>query len=498
MPFPSLPAIVPSFPSLSIPTLPTLTLSESEKNLISRLQAEALRCRPQMELDEAYYLGEQVIDNLRIAVPKELEFLRTIVGWGALAVDPYVERHAVDCFRLADGTDADPYLSSLWAANGLDAELPLAITDALSMGRGWWVVGSPLESGGAPQITVESPLNLAAIWNMRGTEPEALFHEYWADGRRRAALLIPNQTVSLATNDKGEWEVVNRDEHDFGFVPAVRMPNQPRSNNRNGRSAITSALRSTIDGACRTLLGLEVAREIYSVPQRIILGAAESDFQKSDGTPKSAWETYITSVLGLERDEEGNMPDVKQLAAYDPATFTKLIENAASRAASIVLAPPQEIGLYTQGNPVSAEAQNTSESRRNRRARSQQAAFGVPLAKVMQFAAMFDNGGVLPEQFRAIEVDWVEVEEIDFVGTSDAISKLVSAGSIPATSDVTLKRAGFNAVQRARLARDRNLEQGRQTGRMIADALLARGQQAQQEPTQQQGLMDSGNGPAGL
>lgn len=476
-------ALLPSFPSLSIPTLPSLTLTDAEQRLVARLQADALFRRGEMELSEAYYLGEQVIANLRIAVPAELEFLRTIVGWAALAVDPYVERHAVDCFRLADGTDADPYLSSLWSGNGLDAELPLAITDALSMGRGWWVVGSPLESGGVPQITVESPLNLAAIWNMRGTEPEAVFHEYWSDGRRHAALLVPNQTINLATNDKDQWEVVNRDEHDFGFVPVVRMANGARTNDRAGRSAITPALRSTIDGACRTLLGLEVAREIYSVPQRIILGAAESDFQKSDGTPKSAWETYITSTLGLERDENGDLPDIKQLAVYDPATFTKLLENAASRAASIVLAPPQEIGLYTQGNPVSAEAQNTSESRRNRRGYSQQAMFGVPLAKVMQYGVMFDNRGVLPDKFRSIEVDWRSLELLDFATTADGITKLVSQDVLPKHSDVTLKRAGFNAVERRRLEQDRRREAGRQTARQLAESVTTVETAAQ--PTQE-------------
>lgn len=477
--------LLPSFPRLSIPTLPDLTLTEAEKRLVARLQADSLMRRGDMQLSEAYYLGEQVIENLRIAVPVELEFLRTIVGWAALAVDPYVERHAVDCFRLADGTDADPYLSAMWSGNGLDAELPLAITDALAMGRGWWVIGSPQESGGVPQITVESPLNLAALWNMRGTEPEAVFHEYWSDGRRHAALLVPNQTINLATNDQDQWEVVGRDKHDFGFVPVVRMPNSARTNDRAGRSAITAALRSTIDGACRTLLGLEVAREIYSVPQMLLLGVAESAFQKTDGTPKSAWETYITQVLALERDEEGNLPDVKQKTVYDPSTFTKLIENAASRAASIVLAPPQEIGLYTQGNPVSAEAQNTSESRRNRRARSQQAMFGVPLAKVMQYGAMFDNRGVLPDKFRAVEVDWAGLELLDFSTTADGITKLVSAGSIPATSDVTLKRAGFNAVERARLDRDRKREDGRQAARAIAESLTPR---QEQQPNADPGL----------
>lgn len=479
---------IPSFPTLTIPTLPSLGLSEDERTLISRLQSDAQDRRAEVELAEAYYLGEQVIKNLRIAVPKELEFLRTIVGWAALAVDPYVERHAIDCFRLADGTDADPYLSSLWSANGLDAELPLAITDALSMGRGWWLAGSPLEPGDAPQITVESPLNLAALWNPRGTEPTSLFHEYWDDDARRAALLVPNQTITLAANDKGEWEIVKRDEHDFGFVPAVRMANGARTNNRNGRSAINAALRSTIDGACRTLLGLEVAREIYSVPQMLLLGVTESAFQKSDGTPKSAFETYITNVLALERDEDGNLPEIVQKQVYDPSAFTKLVENSASRAASIVLAPPQEIGLYTQGNPVSAEAQNTSESRRNRRARSQQAAFGVPLRKIMQIATRFDNKGALPDKFKTIETDWVDVEEPDFSKTADGISKLVVAEAIPATSDVTLKRAGFSAVERARLQQDRKRDDGRKIARALAESL---------SPTQPAPEVPSGN-PADL
>lgn len=461
----------PQFPTSGIPTLPSLGLSVSERAVIDRLQRESWRCRPEMELAEAYYLGEQVITNLRIAVPKELEFLRTIVGWGALPVDPYVERHGIDCFRLPNGTDADQYLSDIATANGLEAELPLAITDALSMGRGYWMVGSPLESGGAPQITVESPLNMTVGWDVRGLEPKEAFAQYWRDGRRHAALVLPFKTIHIAVDDDGQWKIVDRDEHGFDFVPVARMANQARTNDRAGRSAITPALRSTIDSTCRTLMGLEVAREIYSAPRMILAGAAESDFQKSDGTPKSAWDTYITKVLALERDAEGNLPELKQTQAYDPSVFTKLIDNAAARAASIVLAPPQDIGLYTEGNPVSADALNTSEARRNRRARAQQREFGVPIANVMKMAARFDNKGVLPEKYAAIAVDWIEVEEIAMVAASDAISKQVAAGSISATSDVTLKKLGYNAVDRARLAQDRKREDGRQVARQLAESV---------------------------
>ena len=454
-----------------MPALPSLGISEAERDLIWKLQSQSTRRKSEMALAEAYYLGAQVIDNLRIAVPKELEFLRVVVGWAALAVDPYVERHAVDCFRLADGTDADPYLTAMMAENGFDAELPLAITDALSMGSSYWSVGSPLESGGAPRITVESPLNTAVLWDTRGIEPRAVLQEYWQDERPYAALILPKQTTHLTADENGSWVIADRDEHGFDFVPVVRMANAPRTNNREGRSAITTALRTIIDTTCRTMLSLEVAREIYSVPQKLILGATEADFVKADGTPKSAFDTYITSILGLERDEDGNLPEITQMKVYDPSVFTKLVEMNAAQAASIVLATPQDIGLYTDGNPVSAEALNTAESRRNRRGRAQQRGYGPDLAKVAQFGVRFDNKGALPDKFRAIETDWVDLEEISIGVTSDAISKQITAGAVPATSDVTLKRLGYTAVERARLTRDRKTEDGRQAAKAIAASL---------------------------
>ena len=80
---------VPAFPQVSFPTLPSLTLSASEQATITRLMSlNWTREKLAMRLSEAYYLGEQVVDNLRIAVPAELEFLREVLNWPALAVDP--------------------------------------------------------------------------------------------------------------------------------------------------------------------------------------------------------------------------------------------------------------------------------------------------------------------------------------------------------------------------------------------------------------------------
>ena len=116
----------PQFPSAVTPTLPSLGLDESEKQTIALLRQQYSRTSADMALCDQYYRGAQTIKNLRIAVPKELESqLRTLVGWAAMAVDPYVERLNVDAFRKIDATDGDEYLMAMMAANGFESEQSL-------------------------------------------------------------------------------------------------------------------------------------------------------------------------------------------------------------------------------------------------------------------------------------------------------------------------------------------------------------------------------------
>lgn len=486
------PMFTEPFPSTFTPTLPLLGLSESEKQMIATLQTRAQVQRAQMQLSRAYYRGEQIIENLRIAVPAELEFLRTIVGWASMAVDPYVERLQTDCFRRAGSTDGDDYLAGIMDENKFASEQLLAFKDSLTMGPAYWMVGSATESGGVPVITVESPLNMTALWDLRGTTARAGLLEYRAeDGTRRGAFVMPKQTIHLGTNDKGQWVIADRDQHDFDFCPIVRMANQPETSNRGGESAITAAIRSHVAAACRTLLGIEVARELYSVPQLLLLGVTESAFQNSDGSPKSAWDTYITQVLALERDDEGQLPDVKQKATYDPATFTRLLDWHASAVAGLLAATPQDLGLYTDGNPASADSVIAMESRRDRRAKNMWPMFGDSLVDVAKMAIRFDNKGVLPPDYRRLSLDWYPVTMASPVSTADALSKEISAGMVPPTSDVVLKRAGYNAADRARLAQDRRLEDGRQVARQLAESVTTT---TTTPPTENA----PANGPAGV
>lgn len=473
-----------SFSVSSIPTLPRLGLSDDEKALIVRLQTVANNQKFSMELASAYYHGEQVLKDLGISIPKEIyEKLRTLVGWARIAVDPFVERLAVDGFRLAGATDADDSLRDLWDANGLDAEFPMATTDALMKGRSFFTVGTGDEKGDPPRICAESPLNMSVLWKLNGRVPRVALQRYIVDDVHHAVLYLPDESIYMAQDgDSTTWEVTNRDQHGFGRVPVVRMAHAPETNQRDGFSAITPELQSIIDGACRKLLGLEVASELYSVPGKVILGAAESDFQGADGKPKKAWETYITKILALERDEDGNLPEIHQFTPYDPSVFTKIIEMYASQASGILAANPQDLGLYTQGNPTSAEAGAVTEARRDRRAKRFAAVYGVAMIETMQLGKRFENNGDLPDEFRRIAIDWHPVELPTPGVTSDAITKQITSLAVPATSDVVLKKLGYSAVERKQLAQDRGPAEAQKALDEIRDTLLKNAANAVNKP----------------
>lgn len=446
------------FSPLLIPALPSLSLSESEQQLIGWLQTRSWLQRNQMEIRDAYYRGVETIESLGIAIPPQLASLRSVVGWPAKAVDPIADRLSADGFRLENATDSDNDLRDIWVANDMDAEQSLGYVDALAMGRSYLTVGSSLETGYPPVMCVESPLNMSVSWDVRSQLPKAALQTYFVDEQMHAALYLPDQTIHMGADDRGQWQITDRDQHGFGAVPVIRMANRPRSNNRDGSSEITPVVMSLTDDACRQLTNLAVAGEFFAVPQKYILGATEADFQNADGTPKTAWQTYISHILGLERDEAGDLPQVGQFKAYDPSVFTKVLDWLAAAMSSEIDALPQDLGLYTQGNPPSADSIRFMQDARYLKTVRKQKLFGCSLVKTMQMAMRFLNNGDLPKQFLNMEVDWEDPATPTPGATTDALQKQIASGMVPATSDVVLKKAGYSAIDRLRLAQDRKLD----------------------------------------
>lgn len=465
-------SLLPQLTGSVLPVASLRGLSPAQERLAAGLQTKMALRAPHIEERWRYYDGLQRMQNLGISVPPTLANVRTVVDWPRICVDPIIDRLHVDGLRLAGATDADDELAEHWHANDLDAELPLGFLDSFVAGCGYVIVGAPDTPGDSPIVTVESPLNMAVQWDPRTRTITAAYQAYEAEGIFRAVLYLPDQTIAMSRDQSSPWTVDKLDQHNFGEVPVIRLPNRARTSDREGRSEITPAVMNTTDEAVRTLLGMAIGREFYSVPHRYGLGMSESDFQDAEGNPKTAWDAAMNKFFMAERDEEGNLPTLGQFTAMDPSVFTKIIDKHGTLMSSYTGFPPEYFGVTSAANPASADAIRVAENRLVSRGKRAQHGYSGPLRQMGRLMWRFAHNGELPPvDVKRMEVDWADPATPTPAATTDAMFKQAQMGAVSPTSDVVLSRLGYSALERARLAIDRTQDAGESVLAELATSL---------------------------
>ncbi|WP_381801177.1 phage portal protein [Streptomyces niveus] len=444
---------------MTTPTLPLLTLSGDEVALITALRTDLLEQRFKLDLLDAYFNGEQLIRDLGISIPPQLKGLHTVIGWPRIGVEALESRLELEAFRWADGS-ASSELDEIVEANDLLDESSLAHLDALTYGREYVTVGSGDSVDAPPLVTFESPMDMTLFWDARSRAATSALRESVEDGVRAITLYTPFETIHATEVEGGSWAVYDRDQHNLGVVPVLRMANRQRTADRVGHSEITPEVMSITDAACRRLMGIEVAAEFFGAPQRYILGASESAFQDAEGNAKSAWETYIGRVLALERDEDGAVPEVGQFTAHDPSGQTKIIDLYARIMATQLGLPPHMLG-YTSDNPASAEAILNAQDMLVHKSERRIKRFGATHKGYMRLGLWVRDGKPPPPE-RRIEVVFRNPATPTIASQTDAAVKLVQAGLLAADSEVALEMVGLSTDQRQRVAAERRRAQGRQ------------------------------------
>lgn len=460
-------------PVSAIPALPLVSLSDAELATVTRLDNRRGTLEPTFRQLDSYYNGNQLIRDLGISIPPQMRGLQVGVAWPRITVDALEERLDVQGFRYASSSDGDDSLWDIWQSNNLDEESQLAHLDALIYGCAYACVGT--NDDGSPLITVESPRHLSVEWDPRWRAITSALRVYGGDdwGRnKQATLYLPDQTVYLSQDGVG-WTVEDRDEHGLGEVPVARLANRQRVSQRDGASEITPEIMKLTDAAARTLIAMEVAREFYAAPQRYVLGASEEDFVGADGAKKTPWETYLGRYLALTRDEDGNLPQVGQFTSHDPSVYTKILDRLTEDMSTASSLPAYRLGKTT-ANPASADAIRSAENGLIKKAERRQTAFSGGWESTMRLAIRIANGGVLPDEARLIETLWASPATPTPAATTDAITKQIAAGAIPARSDVTRERLGYSVIERQRLAIDDEQSAGEEFLAEAGRSVLAR------------------------
>jgi hypothetical protein len=170
----------------------------------------------------------------------------------------------------------------------------------------------------------------------------------------------------------------------------------------------------------------------------------------------------------LERDEDGNVPEVGQFTAHDPSGQTKIIDLYARIMATQLGLPPHMLG-YTSDNPASADAIRSSEGMLVKKAERRIRRFGATHRDAMRLA-LWVRDGEPPDKARRIEAVWRNPATPTLAAQTDAAVKMVQSGLLPADSDVALEMAGLTEDQRQRVAAERRRAQGRQLLERLAQS----------------------------
>ncbi|MBY0440978.1 MAG: phage portal protein [Mycobacteriaceae bacterium] len=442
-------------------------LSDTEKRVTAWLAAKLMdvRSRGELQLSELYLEGLNSVPSLGISVPPELEPLRAILGWCSTAIEARSERLNVQGFRMPGEKTVNGTLQEIWQHNNLDAEAPLVHEQAMALGHTFAIAGPGDDGSGFPLITTESPLNMVASWDPKRRQISAAYQTYrdcdpTSDtyGRRLAALYTRNAIVQLLQGDNG-WVVQDRNDHDQGFVPVVQFTPRPKFTDRLcGRSEMTPAWRNTQDRASRTLVRMEVSSEFFATAKLIFLGASEEAFQKADGSRVSAWETYIGRVLTLEADESGELPQVERIAGESPDGFISALNHERSIMCGHTGLAPQYLGIFSDGNPASADAIRMSDFRLKTIADRLCLSLGNEWERLMVYALKMS--GEYTKAADQMETDWAYTGIPTPSADAIRVTEQVGAGMVPPDSDDALAECGWTPVQRERIAQARQRSQG--------------------------------------
>jgi len=452
-----------------------VALSDDERETLGRLELQLLRTQRRNRKLDAYYNGEQRLEQLGLAVPPELERFLTIVAWPGTYADAVEERIDLEGFRLPGTTEADDELWRIWQANGLDEESQLAHLDALVLGRSFIVVGAGDDTPDAPSaedgdgdrdpaiplVTVESANEVNVELDPRTRRVVAAAKSYQDGTVRRATLYLPDVTVWLERRN-ARWVELDRDEHELGVVPVVPIVNRPRLSRREGRSQFERVIGLT-DAAARALTNAQLATEIMAIPQRYVLGASKGDFVDADGNQLTAWESYFGAIWALANKDA----KVGAFSAADLSNFSNIVNHYAALVSGVTGLPMRFLGQSTT-NPPSAEGIRADESRLIKTCERFHRGTGGSWEMAMRIVRRILDGKWNPE-LTQLETLWRDPATPTRAQQADAAVKLVGAGILPV--EAAWEDMGYSAPRRTKLKALRDAERAADPVLEIARAL---------------------------
>lgn len=414
----------------------------------------------------SYYEGEQGLRNIGIAIPPELTWLRLACSWPTKAVDALADRSIYDGVSFKGGEDlAD--INPVLMANRLASKYNKAKRTQGMHGCSFLTVGKGTSERLPVVIHQHSAESSSAIWDDEQNRIKAGLVIVAFDrrpGRSHKPILVNVYTedciLVLRRAGNGRW-MLDRKPHAMGRPMMEAMVLNPTTEKPLGSSRISKAVMSITDCAVREALRSEIHAEMFTAPQKYLIGASKKQAQKL-----TRYEAFFGSIFALEREGDSDrLPEFGQLTPSSMEPHISYMPQLAAQFAGATDVPISTLGVI-HDNPSSAEAIHAAEQPLVIKAEAMNQDNAVALETIVQMAIAvklnkpFDD---LTAEEAGVVVGFKRPDRPSLVSMANAAVMIASTPGLEwfGSTEVCLEMLNFTETERIRLLSDKRQNESR-------------------------------------
>ena len=382
---------------------------------IEYLRRKLAARKARVDVRYVFYEQKNIPLDFKISSPDALRWYTEVSGWCTKAVHSISDRLTFRTF----GNDVFG-LNDIYRMNNADILIDSAVLGALISSCDFIYISA--DETGFPRLQVIDGGNATGvidpITNML-LEGYAVLSRDDYERPVREAYFTPGLTIYY-DHGRQTVRVTNIAPYPL-LVPVIYRPDARRP---FGHSRISRACMGYMESAQRTIKRGEVSAEFYSFPQKYILGL------HPDAEKYEKWQATISSMLQIDKDEDGDRPVVGQFQQQTMTPHIEQLRMFACLFAGETDMIPDDLG-FGSANPSSAEAIKASHDALRLAAEKAQASFGVGLLNAGYLAACIrDNQAYRRQQLYMTTPRWYPAFKPDAASLStigDGINKLSQA-----------------------------------------------------------------------
>lgn len=451
-----------------------LALDHGDAKLLGQLVRVWQEKSPRNLIRSIYFEGKNAFRDFGIAIPPQLvQNGFTPLQWIEKGVHAMTDRSVFEGFVSPDGGEDAYGLEGLLAANNFADEFPEAQVSAAVHACSFLTVSHGDTAAGEPDVLMlaRSADSSAALWDRRRRAMSGFLSIVDTDDQGTPSVLVmhtPEKVVTLTRFD-GKWLVEAR-RNPLGEVSVAHLTFRPELNRPFGHSRITRSAMALTDAALRTIMRAEVSAEFYSTPDYWLFGADASAF-----TGSNKWKALVGRIKAIERDEDGEVPEIHRFAGASPQPHTEQLRMLATLFAGDQGLAVSSLGVV-QDNPSSAEAIYAAKEDLIIETGGFNRSTGRGAVKAAQLAVRLRDGlDFVPPELQRLSAMFTDPAMTSPTAKADAFSKRAAVIEGFASSEVGLESAGLTREQVLRFNEERR--KGQASSRL--DALAASGAQQQ-------------------